>query len=82
VYEALRTLPDNVYVFHSLRWIRAPGTSVAPQGESDFLIFDPDRGLLVIEVKSGGIHVDAGYWYHNDLYGVTSRLLGGVFDAI
>jgi hypothetical protein len=46
VYEALRTLPDNVHVFHSLRWIRAPGTSVAPQGESDFLVFDPDGRAL------------------------------------
>jgi hypothetical protein len=67
VYEALRTLPDSVHVFHSLRWIRTPGMRAAREGESDFLVFDPDRGLLVIEVKSGGIRVEAGAWYQRNL---------------
>lgn len=67
VYDALRTLPESVHVFHSLPWIRTPGTRTAPQGESDFLVFDPERGLIVIEVKSGGIRVDAGQWYQRNL---------------
>jgi hypothetical protein len=67
VYEALRALPAHVHVFHSLRWIRTPGSNLVAQGESDFLVFDPDHGVLVIEVKSGGIRVEAGQWYQRNL---------------
>jgi hypothetical protein len=67
VHEALRALPSRVFVFHSLRWIRTPGTGRAVQGEGDFVVFDPERGVLVIEVKSGGIRVEAGCWYQRNL---------------
>ena len=76
IYEALRSLPDHIYVFHSLRWIRQPGTDLrASQGESDFLVFDPSRGVLVLEVKSGGIRYEAGQWHQRNLAtGVEYRM--------
>lgn len=67
VYDALRSLPASIHVFHSLPWIKTPGTRTAAEGESDFLVFDPARGLLVIEVKSGGIRLDSGHWYQRNL---------------
>jgi NAD(P)-dependent dehydrogenase (short-subunit alcohol dehydrogenase family) len=67
VYESLRTLGAHVVVLHSLRWIRTPGHDPgASQGEGDFLVFDPERGVLVIEVKSGGIRCAAGRWYQRN----------------
>jgi hypothetical protein len=35
-------------------------------GEGDFVIADPDRGLLVLEVKGGNIERCDGRWFQND----------------
>ncbi|MGP8441610.1 NERD domain-containing protein [Burkholderia vietnamiensis] len=57
VYLALRDqLPDTYRVVHSLPWLRPERDSIdAPlrEGEADFVIFHPDYGLLVLEVKGG-----------------------------
>ena len=65
VYRACRDqLPDRVLVLHRAEWImRQPGEG-ATDGETDFLLCDPDRGLLTLEVKGGGVGFDpgAGIW--------------------
>lgn len=57
VYIALRDqLPDTYRVVHSLPWLRPNRDAIdAPlrEGEADFVIFHPDYGLLVLEVKGG-----------------------------
>lgn len=59
VYRHLRDdLPARVLVLHRVEWIlRRPGHG-AEDGETDFLICDPDAGLLILEVKGGGIGFD------------------------
>ena len=59
-YRGLRDqLPDRVLVLHRAEWIiRQPGQG-ASDGEADFLICDPDNGLLTLEIKGGGIRFDA-----------------------
>ena len=59
VYEALRLLGNEYIIFHSLEWL---GTGQRTLGEADFVIFHPVNGLLVIEVKSGGIKFKDGEW--------------------
>ena len=56
VFEALRTKlgPDYV-VFHSVRWNDIYSAKRTIWGESDFTIFHPHKGIIVIEVKSGGV---------------------------
>jgi len=50
VYDAMaRGLPKGWYAWHSLR-IRVPRHRDA---EADFVIADPARGILIIEVKGG-----------------------------
>lgn len=67
IFNALKSLDDRCYVFHSLRWLGNPKYGrKKPQGEADFAIFDPRRGLLVLEVKSGLIRHDAGVWYQTN----------------
>lgn len=65
VFYALRTLPDEVTVIHSFRWLH-PGRPVSSrlvaQGEGDFVLFDPARGIMVIEVKGGEIWCANGEW--------------------
>ena len=62
IYEALKSLPDEYFVFYSVNWQREYNTSIIC-GESDFTIYNPNRGILVIEVKSGGIRHDEFGWY-------------------
>lgn len=65
VFYALRGLPDEVTVIHSFRWLH-PGQPVSArlvaQGEGDFVLFDPSRGVVVIEVKGGDIWCENGEW--------------------
>ncbi len=63
VFEALRDkLPSDYTVFYSVRWNDRNEKSTIVWGESDFTIFHPDKGILVIEVKSGGIECRNGKW--------------------
>lgn len=70
VYERLQTLPDTYTVFYSVAWLSRRG---AQDGEADFVIAHPDRGLLVLEVKGGAIAFDAvtSEWTSTDRHGQT-----------
>lgn len=70
VLEALqRQLPTSEYEILSCTEYTADRKKGGiTQGEIDVLIFSPKRGILVIEVKGGGIHYDgkARKWYSYD----------------
>jgi len=62
VYEALRTqIPTGWTAWHSLR-LRSARNG---EGEGDFVIAAPGRGLLVLEVKGGRIELAGGHWLQN-----------------
>ncbi|MBG6118672.1 MULTISPECIES: nuclease-related domain-containing DEAD/DEAH box helicase [unclassified Sphingobium] len=59
LYEALRSgLGDDFLVLHSVKWIAKPRGAGPRDGEVDFLICHPRHGLLVVEVKGGGVILD------------------------
>jgi len=60
VYEALRSLNDQYTVFYSLSWVGVNDKRTV--GEADFVIAHPDKGIFVIEVKSGEIEYKKGEW--------------------
>ena len=62
VYEALKKLPDEYTVFHSVRWNDRNEKNTVIYGESDFTVFHPQKGIIVIEVKSGGIECVNNTW--------------------
>lgn len=64
VYEALRTLDDRYVVFYSLSWV---GVGDRTLGEADFVIAHPERGILSVEVKSGGIAYRDGTWLQTNM---------------
>lgn len=55
-------LPPGWFAWHSLR-LRTRDNF---EGEGDFVLAIPDRGVLVIEVKGGAIEKRAGVWLQNE----------------
>ena len=52
----------------SVGWILRREDEQAKDGETDFVVCDPDSGYLCIEVKGGGIAFDGinGQWFSVD----------------
>ena len=72
LYTAFRDgLPDDVTVVHSMEWVRRSGEGFPIDAEADFVVVHPGFGLLVVEVKGGGVAHDArtGLWHSVDRSG-------------
>ena len=61
VYKALKQLNDDYTVFHSYRWL-GEKRQQRSEGEGDFIVIHPRKGILSIEVKAGGISYRDGQW--------------------
>src|SRR5688572_25194660 len=61
VRAVLASLDDDWRVFHSVAWqsVRAGREG---DGEADFVLLHPRRGLVVLEVKGGEIRIENGMW--------------------
>jgi hypothetical protein len=67
VYNSLKEgLDNNVLVLHSQDYQTRNQYFECVDGEIDFLIIDPDAGIIVLEVKSGTVERRTdGNWYQN-----------------
>ncbi|MGI8440110.1 MAG: NERD domain-containing protein [Thermoleophilaceae bacterium] len=64
VFEAIESsLSDEWEAFHASSWILADAREGARDGEIDFVLCHPDKGILCLEVKGGGIECRHGEWY-------------------
>lgn len=54
VLAALRELDDDWHVFHNIKW-QALRRGRQGDGETDFALFHPTKGIVVIEAKGGEI---------------------------
>ncbi|MCI0392413.1 MAG: NERD domain-containing protein/DEAD/DEAH box helicase [Acidobacteria bacterium] len=90
VYEALKQLPDPYIVLHSYPWLR-PQRDLANEplgeGEADFVVLHPKRGLLILEVKGGEPILQGGIWYRGsneirDPFQQAQRSRYALLDAI
>lgn len=67
VFEAIRKgLSDEWRVFHSFDYVTRDLNRKRWDGEIDFLLYHPKKGMLVIEVKGGAISYRRGQWYQED----------------
>lgn len=71
IYKALHQLPEGYYVFYSLEWYNNGN-----HGEADFVLFHPQKGLLTLEVKSGGIDYSNGTWNQTNTATKKRREIG------
>ena len=67
IFEALKKLGDEWYIYHSLNWHERRRNGRITWGEADFVIFNRNYGILVVEVKSGGISYKDGKWLQTRL---------------
>lgn len=65
VYSLLKTLPEKYVIFYSVHWQAHTASWGVSEGEADFVIGHPDMGIIILEVKGGGIRYDAfkDQWY-------------------
>lgn len=72
LFDVLRDhLPQDYTILWSIDWTLATPTTRggnARESEVDFLVLHPDRGLLILEVKGGGVGYDGSRheWYTLD----------------
>ena len=69
VYEALEKLPSGYIVMHSFPWVRPLRDLVGEpliEGEADFVVIHPERGLLVLEVKGGMPELRGRTWFRGN----------------
>jgi len=61
VRNALQKLNSEYSVIHSYRWL-GDESQRRSEGEADFLIIHPAKGILSVEVKAGGVAFRNGNW--------------------
>ncbi len=85
VYKAIRNYcPKTYLVLFQIGWIAPKEKSGYSDGEIDFIIYDPKRGFLVIEVKGGGIssNPETGKWFSTDRSGQEHPIKDPIKQAL
>lgn len=65
MFQALEQLPDSYRIFHSFTIVSVVDSTVY-ESETDFVIFNPEKGLLCIEAKAGMVKCENGIWKYSD----------------
>lgn len=63
MFIALSNLPDEYFVFHSFV-ILSNVNGVQYESETDFIIFNPQKGIICIEAKAGQVRCESGKWLY------------------
>ena len=63
MFKSLQKLPDEYYVFHSFK-ILSNHENTLNESETDFVIFNRNKGILCLEAKNGSVYYKNGNWYY------------------
>ena len=58
----IEQLPTRIEIFHSFNWLGRDLRGTIQEGECDFVLLDPESGLLFVEVKGGTLAFDGREW--------------------
>ena len=75
VYDELKAQLDLSHrdwmVIYQAKWLlKEPSQEEPKEGEADFLLSHPKRGVITVEVKGGLISFRDGQWFSRDRHGV------------
>ena len=76
-YKGCRVqLDDDYLVLHGKEWILREADEPASEGETDFIMFHKNSGILIVEVKGGGISRSSadGAWSSIDRHGHRNKI--------
>lgn len=85
VYAKLdKELDDGWSVYYSRPWWGISRTGAELDGEADFVVAHPDKGVLFLEVKGGLVIHDpkTSDWTSKDRFGVTHRIKDPMQQAL
>lgn len=63
MFIALSKLPDDYYVFHSFMIVTNTEGKLF-ESETDFIIFNRNKGILCLEAKAGKVYCKKETWYY------------------
>lgn len=77
------TLDDEWEAFYSRPWWGISSRGGEQEGEADFILANPTRGILFVEVKGGGVEYDpaTSHWSSTDRNGARSFIKDPVLQA-
>ena len=83
VFSSLKSLPKSYLIFYNTHWQKHDENYGVYEGEADFIIVHPDKGIIVLEVKGGGIQYNSeiDQWYSQDREGVKHPIKDPVEQA-
>lgn len=64
MFDALAKLSSEYYVIHSFRNVYVED-NVLHEGETDFVVFHPEKGILCVEAKAGAVRYENGNWKYS-----------------
>lgn len=73
VLDALKGLDNSWHVIHGIHWRDFDYKNKEYSGEADALVFHPELGVIIIEVKGGGVKHEDGVWYYLNRYDGSIR---------
>lgn len=80
VYEAFSKLNNEYVIFHSYHWLGEINQRRS-EGEADFVVLHPKKGILSIEVKTGGISYCNGNWVQTNRYTKENKIIDPLGQA-
>ena len=80
VYEAFSKLNNEYVIFHSYHWLGEINQRRS-EGEADFVVLHPKKGILSIEVKAGGISYCDGNWVQTNRYTKENKIIDTLGQA-
>lgn len=83
VYQQCKSLGSDFLILFSVPWINVTPYGTPKDGETDFIVFHPDKGILVIEVKGGGVVFDptTDTWTSRDASGEQHSIKNPFWQA-
>lgn len=61
IFSALQLLPEDYYIIHSFKNVRVEN-NILHEGETDFVVFNPNKGILCVEAKAGQVKYKNNTW--------------------